>query len=169
MTASGGTFNAVGQSSPMNSLDLSTFTGFLIRRAQQAHVAVWQREVSAEVTSVQFGVLNLLHRAPGASQRELCDGLDLDRSTIADIVARLQARGLIERIRDTKDRRRNILHLSERGEAEWHALIPRVRRVDHILTDTLSATDRAELQRLLSTLLDAPDVREVIRDAPAAG
>lgn len=168
MTASDGTFHAVGQSSPMNSLDLSTFTGFLIRRAQQAHVAVWQREVSAEVTSVQFGVLNLLHRTPGSSQRELCDGLDLDRSTIADIVARLQARGLIERIRDTKDRRRNILHLSKRGEAEWLLLIPRVQRVDHILTDTLAPADRGELQRLLTALLDAPDVREVIRDAPTA-
>lgn len=169
VTQGGRPARLVGQSSPMDSLDLSTFTGFLIRRAQQAHVAVWQREVSAEVTSVQFGVLNLLHRFPGASQRDLCDGLDLDRSTIADIVSRLETSGLIERVRDARDRRRNILHRSERGESELLALMPRAHRVDHVLTDTLSPSDRAELQRLLTALLDAPDVREVIRDAPLPG
>lgn len=153
----------------MDALDLSTFTGFLIRRAQQAHVAVWQREVSDEVTSVQFGVLNLLHRTPGASQRNLCDGLDLDRSTIAEIVARLEARGLIERVRDEKDRRRNILHLSERGESELRTLTPRAERVDHVLTDELSPSDRAQLQRLLTALLETSDVRKAIRNTPSTG
>jgi hypothetical protein len=53
-----------------------------------------------KVTSVQFGVLSVLARTPGASQTELCAQLDLDRSTIADIVARLERHGLSERIRD---------------------------------------------------------------------
>ena len=77
--------------------EISQHIGYLLRRAQQAHVAVWQSEVSKEVTSVQFGVLSVLARTPGASQTELCAQLDLDRSTIADIVARLERRGLIER------------------------------------------------------------------------
>ncbi|MCX7523304.1 MarR family winged helix-turn-helix transcriptional regulator [Microbacterium sp. STN6] len=150
----------------MGSLDLTTFTGFLIRRAQQAHMAAWQREVSSDVTSVQFGVLNLLHDSPGSSQKDLCTALDVDRSTIADIVARLQSRALIERVRDTQDRRRNILHLTERGEREWLELIPRVYRVDQVLTDTLEDSDRAELQRLLTLMLQAPKVRKVMRESP---
>jgi len=143
-------------------VDLASFTGFLIRRAQQAHVAAWQREVSSEVTSVQFGVLELLHRNPGSSQRDLCEGLDLDRSTIADIVSRLQRRGLIERVRDADDRRRNVMHLTERGAEELEKLLPRVWQVEHVLTGDLNPSDRVALQRLLTAVLEAPRVRDAV-------
>ncbi|MGD8166386.1 MarR family winged helix-turn-helix transcriptional regulator [Herbiconiux sp. P16] len=141
--------------------DVSEYTGYLIRRAQQAHVAAWQREVSAEVTSVQFGVLNVLAGTPGASQQHLVERLDLDRSTIADIVARLERRGLIERIRDGADKRRNVVHLTPAGEGELAALLPRVARVDEVLTAGLSGTDATTLRRILRTLLDSPSVRQL--------
>ncbi|GAB3618223.1 hypothetical protein GCM10027416_27800 [Okibacterium endophyticum] len=124
-------------------------------------MAAWQREVSAEVTSVQFGVLNVLSSTPGASQQHLVERLDLDRSTIADIVARLERRGLIERIRDGADKRRNVLHLTALGESELAALLPRVARVDEVLTRGLSGDDRATLRHVLTAMLDSPSVREL--------
>ncbi|WP_368498125.1 MarR family winged helix-turn-helix transcriptional regulator [Herbiconiux sp. A18JL235] len=139
--------------------DVSDYTGYLFRRAQQAHVAAWQREVSAEVTSVQFGVLNVLAGTPGASQQHLVERLDLDRSTIADIVARLERRGLIERLRDDIDKRRNVLHLTELGERELTALVPRVERVDAVLTAGLTPADATTLRRILTAVLDSPEVR----------
>jgi DNA-binding MarR family transcriptional regulator len=135
--------------------DVSEYTGYLIRRAQQAHVATWQREVSTEVTSVQFGVLNVLAGAPGASQQHLVERLDLDRSTIADIVARLERRGLIERIRDGSDKRRNVLYMTPQGETELATLLPRVARVDDVLTRGLTDPEKAELRRLLTEVLQA--------------
>jgi DNA-binding MarR family transcriptional regulator len=45
------------------------------------------------VRSPAFSSLNIVARTPGASQMELCAQLDLDRSTIADIVARLERLG----------------------------------------------------------------------------
>ena len=150
----------------MQSHDISEYTGYLFRRAQQAHVAAWQREVSAEVTSVQFGVMNELSRKPGASQQYLCTQLDLDRSTIADIVLRLEKRGLIERERATADKRRNILRLTAAGESEFQALIPRVARVDSILTDGLDVADAVTLRRILLDLLQSPSVRGL--GAPSA-
>jgi DNA-binding MarR family transcriptional regulator len=135
--------------------DVSEYTGYLIRRAQQAHVAVWQREVSAEVTSVQFGVLNMLARTPGASQQQLVENLDLDRSTIADIVSRLERRRFIERARDESDKRRNRVFLTSLGRAELDDLLPRVARVDEVLTVGLTADDASDLRRILGTLLDS--------------
>jgi DNA-binding MarR family transcriptional regulator len=132
-----------------------TFTGFLIRRAQQAHVAAWQEHVSPAISSVQFGVLAVLARRPGASQRELGDELDLDRSTIADLVGRLEANGLIERRRHAGDRRRNTLDLSTRGAAVLEQLRPDVGTVEHVLTDALSEPERLELRRLLGLVLGA--------------
>jgi DNA-binding MarR family transcriptional regulator len=149
----------------MESHDVSEYTGYLIRRAQQAHVAAWQREVSSDFTSVQFGVLNVLSRSPGASQRALCTALDLDRSTIADIVARLERRGFIVRARDQLDRRRNILQLSPAGREELEAMIPRVARVDSVLTEGLDPTDRLAIRRILSGMLDSPSVRNLSTSA----
>jgi DNA-binding MarR family transcriptional regulator len=144
----------------MDPHDVSRYTGYLIRRAQQAHVAAWQREVSSEVSSVQFGVLNVLAGAPGASQQHLVERLDLDRSTIADIVVRLERRGLIERIRDGLDKRRNRLHLTEAGERELAILLPRVARVDEVLTRNLDEADRLNLRRILTQMLGSLPVQE---------
>jgi hypothetical protein len=49
---------------------LSKFTGSLVRRAQQRHLAVWQSEVSAEITNVQYAALEILQRTPGDSKHE---------------------------------------------------------------------------------------------------
>jgi DNA-binding MarR family transcriptional regulator len=129
------------------------YTGFLFRRAQQVHVTAWQRHVSPTVSSVQFGVLAVLARRPEASQQDLCEELDLDRSTIADLVSRLERRGLIERRRDPADRRRNRLVLSAAGQATLDDLRPRAEQVEHVLTDGLSPDDRQVLRRLLLRVL----------------
>jgi DNA-binding MarR family transcriptional regulator len=133
--------------------DLGVFLGYLIRRAQQAHVSVWMREVSTSVTSVQFGVLATVASSPGISQRELGDRLGLDRSTSAEVTRRLEKRGLVERSRTAGDRRTNELYLTADGTAELARLTPGVRRVDAVLTSALSIEDRHELERLLRAIL----------------
>ena len=105
------------------------------------------------ISSVQFGVLAVLARRPGASQQDLCDEVDLDRSTIADIVRRLETRELIRRRRDAADRRRNQLVLTDHGERVLRDLLPRVEGVEHVLTDALTADERDELRRLLRKVL----------------
>lgn len=147
-------------------LELPEYTGYLIRRAQQVHAALWLQEISSDVTSVQFGVLNLLAMHPGIDQRTLGEHLGLDRSTIADIVARLQKRGYLQRIRDSSDRRRNVLTLTDRGRLALAELIPEALRVNELLVRGLSTRDGEELRRLLVVLLDGPGVREVISTAP---
>ncbi|SPB12746.1 MarR family transcriptional regulator [Caballeronia novacaledonica] len=131
----------------------STFTGSLVRRAQQRHVAVWLSEVSAEITSVQYAALEVLHKTPGVNQRQLGDELDVDRSTIADLVARMVRNGLVERSDDPVDKRSYVLFLTGAGKKQLAALRPRVEEVERILTTRLTAQEAAELRRLLSALL----------------
>lgn len=128
-------------------------TGHLLRRAQQLHVAVWLREVSSETTSVQYAVLTVLHQRPRASQRDLGRVLDLDRSTIADLVTRMVRHGLIERERAADDRRRNVLQLTPAGREELGRLRPRVEAIEPILTGGLSRSEREDLRRLLYQVL----------------
>lgn len=135
-------------------LDLARHTGFLVRRAQQAHLAAWSQQVGGRLTNVQFGVLNVLHRLGEGSQRELCDALDLDRSTVAGLIARLEARGLVARARAAADRRRNVVRLTEAGRDELRDLLAPAARVDEVLTAALTPQERATLQRLLTKVLD---------------
>jgi DNA-binding MarR family transcriptional regulator len=135
--------------------------GHLLRRAQQLHVAVWLHDVCSETTSVQYAALVVLDQRPRASQRELGRVLDLDRSTIADLVARMMRRGWIERERDESDRRRNVLQLTAAGQAELARLKPRVEAIEPTLTAGLSGVESDELRRLLSQILEHATVQGV--------
>jgi DNA-binding MarR family transcriptional regulator len=130
------------------------YTGYLIRRAQQRHVAAWARLVSTQTSSVQFAVLTVLDRLGEASQQQLCCAVDLDRSTIADVVARMEQRGLLSRRRATDDRRRNITVLTPAGQAELERLRPGVEAVERELTDGLSDDEREALRSGLRRVLD---------------
>ena len=132
---------------------LSKFTGSLVRRAQQRHVAVWLSEVSAEITSVQYAALEILQRTPGVNQRQLGDELDVDRSTIADLVARMVRNDLIERSDDPVDKRSYVLFLTPAGKKQLATLRPRVEEVERILTARLTPTECLDLRRLLLALL----------------
>lgn len=133
--------------------DILPHTGSLIRRAQQHHAAEWARLVSTTITSVQFAALAFLADTPGASQRELGDALEIDRSTVADLAARLERNGLVVREQDQADRRRNVLQLTPAGLGEIKRLRPFVDLLEQEMTSSLSKVEIAELRRLLLGLL----------------
>lgn len=136
---------------------LSRYTGSLVRRAQQRHLAVWLSEVSADVTSVQYAALAALQKTPGLNQRQLGDELDVDRSTIADLVARMVRNDLVERSDDPVDKRSYVLFLTAAGKKQLATLRPRVDAVERILTATLTPQECTELKRLLGVMLSEPE------------
>lgn len=133
-------------------LEPQRHTGFMLRRAQQRHVAVWQRIIDGDTTNVQYGVLAVLARRPGLPQKTICEELDLDRSTIADVCSRMERNGLLTRRLDADDRRRNVLDLTESGRAELERLRPLVDEVQAELTNGLTAEEHARLRELLAKL-----------------
>jgi len=142
--------------SPMNeeTREPQRHTGFLLRRAQQKHVATWQSVISGDVTSVQYGVLAVLDRRPGLAQKEICDELDLDRSTVADICMRMEKNGLLSRVPAADDRRRNVLDLTAEGRLELQRLKPLVEDVQAQLSKNLSSDELGILRALLAKILE---------------
>jgi DNA-binding MarR family transcriptional regulator len=130
--------------------------GHLIRRAQQKHLALWKELVSTEISSVQYAAMAYLERRPGASQNELGAELDVDRSTVADLVARMDKHGLLERLPHDSDRRRYALSLTETGHQEVGRLRPRVYAANAQLTAGLSAPQQSALRSLLKQLAGEP-------------
>jgi MarR family transcriptional regulator for hemolysin len=71
------------------------------------------RAASLGLTRAQSSVLAYLARQEGINQAALAQILDLEPITLARLLDRLQAAGLIERRADPKDRRAHLLYLTE--------------------------------------------------------
>ncbi|EFL26265.1 MarR family transcriptional regulator [Streptomyces himastatinicus ATCC 53653] len=141
----------------MGAVDLNTHPGHLARRLQQAHSLLWGAMVSEETTSPQFAVLNALVEKPDIDQRTLSEHVHLDRSTIADVVARLGRRGLLERVRDPRDGRRNVLKLTDEGERLHRKLVTRTARMNRVFLAPLDEDERELLLRLIGRVADAAE------------
>lgn len=135
--------------------DLWQHPGHLIRRALQVLNMVWAEEVSRTVTSPQFAVLNALLREPGLDQQTLGSRVALDRSTVAEVVARLTERDLVHWRRDSTDGRRKVIELTPRGEEVLQDLIPRTHEMTRRLVRGLRPDEEADLLRLLTLLVRA--------------
>lgn len=145
----------------MAAVDLSTHPGHLARRLQQAHHLLWTTMVSEEITSPQFAVLNALVAEPGLDQRTVGERVGLDRSTIADVIARLDRRGLLGKVRDPRDGRRFLLELTADGRRTHQKLTTRTARMNRVFLAPLSP----EEQRLFLTLVQrVADAAEGLRN-----
>lgn len=103
---------------PERLADLYGRPGFMIRRAHQITISVFQAHAGElGLTNTQFGVLYILKRYPSIDQVTLAKLLRLDRSTTGTVVATLESRGFVARDVGESDRRRRVLALTRDGEA----------------------------------------------------
>jgi DNA-binding MarR family transcriptional regulator len=143
--------------------DLMLHPGHLLRRALQAMNLLWDHEVSHVITSPQFAALNALYGEPPLDQRTLGERISLDRSTMAEVVARLSARGLIKTARDANDGRRKTIRLTPKGVATLQHLIPRTHVMTRRLVGALDPNDQAALLRMLTTVVSSNERRRTPR------
>jgi DNA-binding MarR family transcriptional regulator len=93
--------------------------------------------------------LKLLSEDGPASQQGLTEALRLDPSNVVGLLNELEERELITRRRDPTDRRRHIVEMSTRGEAELCRAYTRIRLVEDDLLSALSAEEKTTLYHLL--------------------
>ncbi|MFD4628669.1 MarR family winged helix-turn-helix transcriptional regulator [Streptomyces sp. NPDC058284] len=152
----------------MAAVDLATHPGHLARRLQQAHHLLWNAMVSEEITSPQYAVLNALVAEPGLDQRTVGQRVGLDRSTIAEVVARLIRRGLLDKVRDPRDGRRFLLRLTDDGLRTHRRLTVRTARMNQVLLAPLSAEERSVFLELIQRVADAAeDLRNPVEPVEA--
>ncbi len=141
----------------MAAVDLSTHPGHLARRLQQAHTLLWHALVSKETTSPQFAVLTAVAASDDLDQRTVGEIIGLDRSTTAEIVSRLSDRGLLRRVRDPADGRRNLLRLTPAGRALQRQTARRAARMNKVLLAPLDDHEQQVLLELMRRLVTAAD------------
>ncbi len=135
--------------------DVYRMPGHLIRRVQQISTALFAEECAGfDLTSVQFAALVAIQANPMVDATRLSALIAFDRSTLGDVLERLEAKGLIERRPHPDDRRVKLLHLTPRGVELLQAVEPAVERVQQRLLAPLACADRATLLRLLAELVE---------------
>lgn len=137
-------------------VDLAELPGHYIRRLQQIAVAVFLQEAETTgVTPVQYGALQAIANQPDLDQRSLARLIGLDTSTLAGVVDRLEARGLVLRQASPSDRRVRLLRLTPDGEATLADVLPAMQRAQERILAPLPKAERREFMRMLKTLVEA--------------
>ncbi|MGB6949136.1 MAG: MarR family winged helix-turn-helix transcriptional regulator [Methyloceanibacter sp.] len=139
-----------------NSAQLERSATHLIHRAGQCATDMFQVEVrSSGLTPRQFAVLMTIAGEEGLTQTDLVDRTGIDRSTLADIVARLLSRGLIHRRRAKEDGRAYAIKLTSQGWKGLREAEPGAAAADSRLLAALPPSKRQEFLDILQTIVTA--------------
>src|SRR6266851_4949021 len=129
--------------------------GYLFRRMQQIAVAIFVEECRAyDLTPVQYAALVAIRTHPGIDATRLSAVIAFDRSTLGNVIERLEAKQLIERKPSREDRRVKLLYLTKAGAALLCDIMPSVDRAQARMLQPLKPADRKTLMALLTQLVD---------------
>jgi DNA-binding MarR family transcriptional regulator len=126
----------------------------LAQLGAHAAAAFAERIRPLELTPPQAGVLRRLGQVPGQSQRGLADALGMHAPRLVALIDELEERGLVERERDTDDRRNYAISLTDKGRGALAALARVAREHELAITAALDADERGQLLVLLRRLAD---------------
>jgi MarR family transcriptional regulator, lower aerobic nicotinate degradation pathway regulator len=130
--------------------------GYLIRRLHQIHVALFAEECGAfGVTPVQYSIMTVIARQPSLDQGHLAEEVGVDRATLADVLARLEARDLVSRRRPGADRRMKLVSITEAGRRLLVRMDPHARRAHERTVAALPPESRAAFAESLMVLVAA--------------
>ena len=135
--------------------DIERQPGFMIRRLHQIHAALFAEEAAGlDITPPQFGVLSVIAVQPGLDQSAIAEEIGVDRATLASVVARLEAAGLVRRTISKADRRQKLLSLTPRGRTILARMQGPVQRAQERVLEPLPAKEREQFLKLLHRLVD---------------
>ena len=122
-----------------------------------------QRARTRGMTRAQWVILARLERQPGITQNEMAAIVEVEPITIARLVDRLEARGLVERRVDPKDRRVWRLQLTPAAAPVLREINKYRAEINEIITAGMSdATRRTLKEGLLQMKINlAADARAV--------
>src|SRR5499427_8389702 len=117
--------------------------GYLLRRLHQIHYALFFEECAGfDITPVQYGLLTTLSLNPDLDQNSLGRELGIDRTNVADVLARLARRGLLKRHRSKEDKRMVLARLTPSGERITAEMYDAMERAQNRLLQPLPPGER---------------------------
>ncbi|CFX01419.1 MarR family transcriptional regulator [Candidatus Filomicrobium marinum] len=127
----------------------------LLHRAGQCADELFALNIGeSELTPRQFEVLRAVASHAEPSQTVLVEHTGIDRSTLADIVRRLVARGLLVRKRTRHDARMYAVRLTPAGENALKNAQPAVHSTNDAILQALPNAERKEFLNALNRIIE---------------
>jgi DNA-binding MarR family transcriptional regulator len=127
----------------------------LLHRAGQCAGDIFHSEMKdGDLTPRQLAVLVTVSQNEGLSQTGLVDRTGIDRSTLADIVRRMQRKGLLQRRRTKEDARAYSVKLTDEGRRVLRVADPLAKRVDDRILEALPTKQREQFIDDLQSIVD---------------
>jgi len=137
---------------------LAASPSHLMHRVLQLALDIYVEETGPDgPTQRQFAVLEAVSAQPGLTQTDLVRATGIDRSTLADLVTRMTAKGLLEREKSAVDARAKAVRLAAAGEAVLIEARPRVEAADRRIMALMPKARREGFIELLSELAGRAD------------
>ena len=159
----------MGRTGKASGAALADSPSHLLHRALQLALDLYASEAPGLVTQRQFAVLSAVAADEGLSQTDLVRTTGIDRSTLADLVARMIAKGLLDRARSEVDGRAKTVRLTPEGREALAAAEPRAAAADVRLMELLGRRKGEKFVALLQSLLAAESANEDAEEAPKPG
>ena len=136
--------------------DLDRSVTHLLHRAGQCAAEIFASEARTPgLTPRQLAVMTVIGDEEGLNQTELVERTGIDRSTMADLVARLIRRGLVQRRRTKEDARAYAIKLSPQGARLLRESQPVAAAADQRLLACLPAGKRQDFLDTLALIVSA--------------
>jgi DNA-binding MarR family transcriptional regulator len=130
-----------------------TKPGYLFRRMQQIAVAIFVEECRA-LTPVQYAALVAIRTHPGIDATRLSAVIAFDRSTLGNVIERLETKAWVERKPSRDDKRIKLLYLTKAGTTLLRDIMPSVDHAQARMLQPLKPADRKTLLKLMTQLVD---------------
>jgi MarR family transcriptional regulator, lower aerobic nicotinate degradation pathway regulator len=128
--------------------------GHLIRRLQQISLALFMDQTQTfDITPVQYSAMIAIGNHPGIDQTALCNIIAFDRSTIGDVVSRLEKKKLIRRLSGHVDRRTKSLYITPSGRRLLRDIEPAVQSTQRLILAPLKSSERNAFMQMLKHLV----------------
>jgi DNA-binding MarR family transcriptional regulator len=101
----------------------------------------------------QFAQLLALYEQDEVTQNELCDQVEIDQSTMAHTLKRMQRDGLIDRYPDPADRRRAVITLTERARSLEGSLVQAAQETNAVATHGFTDEEVALCMQLVTRMI----------------
>lgn len=125
-----------------------------LRQVHRLYIRLLQEHLAKRGLSVaQYLHLRILWETDGLAQNEISHRLGIEKASSTGVLDALEADGLIQRVRDTADRRRLLVFLSPKGHALRDTILPFAHQVAEVAGQKVPQQDLAAFFRTIDRMI----------------
>ena len=104
---------------------------------------------------MQYSLLTTLREHEDIEQTALCQEIGLERTSVSEVLPRLEARGLLSRKPSTVDRRAKLVRITQEGRELLEMMEPAARRAHDRTIEAIPPAERDAFMVQLVRLVEA--------------